>query len=151
MPIQETPEFEELALNQWKSKGGTLWILGSKTELPGDSTHTAAIIDTEFGGKTELLGGLIFIRPVTPLPTDQAAFMIYNSQASLIYAVSAIDPTGANPPNPNVDFKIQIEEGEAGVYKTLTSDEIQTQIAAPPFSISRKLVLIVPLYSSKRQ
>ena len=57
----------ESAVRKFFNKGGTFWLLGIKTRRPGDSTHTAAIIDTEFGGKTELLGGLIFIRPVTPL------------------------------------------------------------------------------------
>ena len=139
----------ESAVRKFFNKGGTFWLLGIKTEQPGDSTHTAAIIDTEFGGKTELLGGLIFIRPVTPLPADQAAFVINNSQVSLVYAVSAIDPRAAVPPDPNVDFNIQIEEVEAGVYKTLLSDQVQSQISAQPFSISRQPGLIVPLYTSK--
>jgi len=138
----------ESATRKFFNKGGRLWILGIKTEQPGAPPNTAAIIDTQHNGKTEVLGGLILISRTVPLPAPQSAFLMNNSQVSLIYAVSAIDPS-TNPTTSNIDFNIQVQEIEAGVTKSLLSTGIQTQIAAPPYSLSRKLGLIVPLYTSK--
>jgi len=141
----------ESATRKFFNKGGMLWILGIKTEQPGSPANTAAIIDARYGGKTEVLGGLILISPTAPLPATQSAFLINNSPVSLIYAVSAIDPKASptNPTTSNIDFNIQVQEIEAGVMKNLLSTGVQTQIAAPPYSLSRKLGLIVPLYTSK--
>jgi hypothetical protein len=140
----------ETPARKFFNKGGTLWLLGIKTELAGDATHVAAIIDTEFGGKTEVLGGLVFIRAAAPVPANQSAFVINNSQASLVYALSSVNSTSTSPTAPNIDFNLQVEEVQAGVVKTLSSDEVQADIAALPFSISRGPGLIMPLYSSKQ-
>ncbi|MCA1606987.1 MAG: glycoside hydrolase family 55 protein, partial [Acidobacteria bacterium] len=51
---------------QLKNNGATLWILGLKTE------NVASIIDTKAGGRTELLGGLLY--PVWAVPTSTSAF-----------------------------------------------------------------------------
>ena len=142
----------ESATRKLVNQGGVLWILGIKTEQPGAPPNTAAIIDTHLGGKTEVLGGLIFIRPTSPIPATQSAFLMNNAQVSLVYAVSAIDPNASdtNPTTGNMDFNIQVQDIEAGVVKNLLSTNIQNQIAASPYLLTRKLGLIVPLYRSKQ-
>jgi hypothetical protein len=64
-----------------RNNGANLWILGLKTEVP------SIVIETVGGGKTEVLGGLLY--PVQPVPTDVPAFISIDSQISLTYAVSA--------------------------------------------------------------
>jgi hypothetical protein len=89
--------------------GGTVWILGIKTERGSDAAHVAGVIDTEAGGRTELLGGLIY--PVIPqVPVNQAAFVVKDSHASFIYAVSVHNPISTDPTVPDGDFKTQVEE-----------------------------------------
>lgn len=62
---------------QWhlKNEGGQLWILGIKTEGPG------TVITTSNGGRTELLGGLIYSSGGARTQ-DQPALVIEDSQAS---------------------------------------------------------------------
>lgn len=62
---------------QWhlKNDGGSLWILGIKTEGPGP------VIVTRDGGKTELLGGLAYSSGGARTQ-DQPAFIVEDSQAS---------------------------------------------------------------------
>jgi len=141
----------ESVTRKFFNKGGTLWILGIKTEQPGRSNDSAAIIDTQLGGQTEVLGGLVFIRPVAPLPA-KPAFLMNNSQVSLVYAVSAIDPNASatTPTTTSMDFNVQVQEVEAGVSRSLFSADVQDQIAAQPFLLSRGLGLMMPLYTSKR-
>jgi hypothetical protein len=130
------------------NKGGTLWILGAKTERGGDGTNIAGIIDTENGGSTELLGGLIY--PVsTQVPVNEAAFVIGDSQVSLVYAVSVHNVLSPSPTTPDGDFKIQVEETQTGGTNTLLSTAIQSQTASPPYSITRGNGLVVPLYTNK--
>lgn len=132
------------------NNGGRLWILGVKTEQGGDGTNIAGIIDTENGGSTELLGGLIY--PVAAqIPVNEAAFVIGgDSQASLIYAVSVHNPLSSSPTTPDGDFKIQVEEQQPdGIISALLSTTIQSQIAAPPYSITRGSGLVMSLYSNK--
>jgi hypothetical protein len=63
------------------NNGGKLWILGFKTEKPGTA------IETINGGKTELLGGLLY--PASSrIPTDQPAFLSQESQISVVIAES---------------------------------------------------------------
>ena len=59
---------------------GTLWLLGLKTEQPG------TVINTTNGGKTELLGNLIY--PVETLPANSIAFKDTDASVSYIYSES---------------------------------------------------------------
>jgi len=107
------------------NRGGDLWILGLKTE--GASTNVV----TEQGGATELLGGLIY--PVRRVAPDIAGFVVKDSRASLIYAVSAYRG-GVD----NRNYVLQVEETQRGTTKALTSTSLP----------SRGLGTMVPLYRS---
>jgi len=124
------------------NSGGAVWILGLKTEKGGDSVNTAGIIDTELSGSTEVLGGLVY--PVTAtIPVNQAAFVVNDSKASFIYAVSVHNPISTDPSTPDGDFKAQIEEIRAGVVKNLTSATIAVQTPRGTRGV------MVPLYTNK--
>jgi hypothetical protein len=107
------------------NNGGNLWILGLKTEGTGTN------IETTKGGSTEVIGGLIY--PVWKTATETASFVVNDSRASLIYAVSSYKPAfmGTN-------FAIQVREIQHGTEKTLLSKELP----------ARGLGTMVPLYSS---
>jgi Pectate lyase superfamily protein/Viral BACON domain len=107
------------------NRGGSLWILGLKTEGTGTN------IETEQGGFTEVLGGLIY--PVWKAAEDSASFVVNDSRASFVYAVSNYKP-GANSAN----FRVQIEEHQHGVAKSLLTTSLP----------ARGLGTITPLYSS---
>jgi hypothetical protein len=107
------------------NKGGKLWVLGLKTEGTGTN------IETEKGGSTEVLGGLIY--PVWKAPADTASFVVKDSRASFIYAVSNYRPI-ANGGN----FAIQIKEVQGGIEKSLLSASLP----------SRGLGTMTALYSS---
>lgn len=82
------------------NRGGTLWILGLKTEQP------STVIRTSENGETELLGGLLY--PVRPVPAGTPAFVTATSgHQSLVYAVSAYVERSRN-------YGIQIREQESG-------------------------------------
>ncbi len=92
------------------NNGGNFWILGLKTEGKG------SVITTINGGRTELLGALIY--PVKQFETDewqQAAFINQESSQSLIYSIMAA--------NNNRNYLIQVEEIRDGEKKLfLTKD-----------------------------
>ena len=92
------------------NSGGTLWILGLKTELTGTN------IDTENQGQTELIGALIY--PVRPVPVDIPAFTISNSKASFSYVTS--DYSG-----PAGDYNIQVSETNSGTTQDLPSTDLR--------------------------
>jgi len=132
------------------NSGGTLWILGVKTERGGDGTNIAGIIDTENGGRTELLGGLIY--PVsTQIPVNEAAFVVDHSQVSLVYAVSVHNPLSSSPATPDGDFKIQIEDVQTDGTSTLLSTAVQSQTATQPYAITRGSGLVMPLYTANKR
>lgn len=58
--------------------GATLWVLGLKTE------YGQVNIETRNGGKTEVLGGVIYPAGVQP-PASRPAFIIHDATASLTY------------------------------------------------------------------
>jgi hypothetical protein len=93
------------------NKGGKLWILGLKTE--GIATN----IETEQGGATEVLGGLIY--PVWQTTADSVSFVVNDSRASFVYAVSNHRPAGSSG-----NFAIQIKETQGGVEKSLLSTSL---------------------------
>jgi hypothetical protein len=107
------------------NKGGKLWILGLKTEGTGTN------IETEQGGSTEVLGGLIY--PVWKTASDTASFVVTDSRASFICAVSSYKPaaTGTN-------FAIQVQETQHGVARSLFSTSLP----------ARGLGTMIPLYAS---
>lgn len=90
------------------NSGGSLWILGLKTEGIGTN------VDTTQGGSTEILGGLIY--PVWKTSADTASFVVTDSRASFIYAVSSYKPPAAG-----TDFAIQIRETHHGNSQSLPS------------------------------
>ena len=92
--------------------GGQLWILGLKTEGKG------TVIKTEDGGKTELLGTLIYpVEEFERSEQQQAAFINNESSHSLIYSVSV---HGAKR-----NYNVQIEETRKNETKKLYSDDVQ--------------------------
>jgi len=93
-----------------ENKGGTLWILGLKTEGKG------SVINTTKGGKTEVLGTLIYpVHDFTATEKKEAAFISNNSSQSLIYSVSAYGK--------NKNYDIQVEETRNGVKRQLLSKD----------------------------
>ncbi len=93
------------------NQGGTLWILGIKTEGKG------TVINTSAGGKTELLGTLIYpVQEFTNEDKQQAAFINNASSHSLIYSLSVYGP--------NNNYNIQVQETRDGVTRQLLSQDI---------------------------
>lgn len=92
-----------------QNNGGQLWLLGLKIE------RTGTVLETKGGGKTELLGGLLY--PVTAVPADQPAFVNLESSQSLIYASTAYGST-AN------DYTVHVRETRGGVTSQLLRSEI---------------------------
>ena len=82
--------------------GGTLWVLGYKTEGGG------TLLETKNGGKTELLGGLSY---TVGGIDDNPMFVIDRSQASLSFCEICF--TGK--PFPNI-----LRETQGGATKTMT-------------------------------
>lgn len=98
------------ARTQIENKGGTLWILGLKTEGKG------TVISTSAGGKTELLGTLIYpVQEFTEEEKKQAAFINNESSQSLIYSLSVYGS--------NRNYDIQIEETRDGTKRQLLSKD----------------------------
>lgn len=93
-----------------RNNGANLWILGLKTE--GAST----VIETNQGGSTEVLGGLLY--PVHTVPSNVPAFISNDSRQSLIYAVSASRSTDYN-------YQQQIQETKQGVTRVLTRNKLR--------------------------
>lgn len=104
------------------NSGGNLWILGLKTEGTGTN------VETEGGGATELLGGLMY--PVGQVAPDTPDFVVQDSRASFIYAVSAYAA--------NKNFTVQVAETQHGITKNLPTSSLP----------SRGLGTMVPLYRS---
>lgn len=63
------------------NNGGSLWILGLKTEDEG------TLVETKNGGKTEIIGGLMYPAGKN-IPKERPAFINDNSQLSLIIRTS---------------------------------------------------------------
>ena len=104
--------------------GGDLWVLGLKTEGTGTN------IETDQGGFTEVLGGLIY--PVWKPEPDTASFVVNDSHASFIFAVSNYKPAAGT------NFAIQVQETRHGEIRSLASASL------PP----RGFGTMMPLYTS---
>ncbi|MGB8065419.1 MAG: glycosyl hydrolase family 28-related protein [Candidatus Sulfotelmatobacter sp.] len=107
------------------NKGGKLWILGLKTEGTGTN------IETDTGGATEVLGGLVY--PVWRISPEIPAFSVKDSRASFVYAVS-----NYKQPAAGTNFLIQVQETQGGSTKSLPSASLP----------ARGLGTAIPLYSS---
>ena len=107
------------------NKGGELWILGLKTEGIGTN------VETDEGGSTEVLGGLIY--PVWKTPAESASFVANDSHVSFIYAVSNYKSAASGS-----DFTVQVKETQLGIVKSLLSTSLP----------ARGLGTIMALYSS---
>ena len=100
----------DAARTKIENKGGTLWILGLKTEGKG------SVINTTQSGKTEVLGTLIYpVQDFTAKEKQEAAFISNNSSQSLIYSVSAYSE--------NKNYDIQVEETRNGVKRQLLTKD----------------------------
>ncbi len=100
------------------NQGGSLWILGLKTEQAGTA------IDTGSGGQTELLGGLLY--PSIAVPSTDSAFRSTDAQISYMYTESVycpgcgyanqvIETRGATtvqlPSNPGLAYRVPLYVG----------------------------------------
>lgn len=91
------------------NNGGQLWVLGLKTE------HQGTIIETTNGGRTEVLGGLLY-----PLEFDSAsvpAFISEDSFVSLSYATVAYGSV-------DYDYKIQVRDIDSEFLKDLEKNDL---------------------------
>jgi hypothetical protein len=96
---------DEVSGTKVSNSGGTLWVLGLKTEGPG------TVIDTSQGGRTELLGGLIY--PATRVPENDVAFRSTEAQVSYMYAESVYCQ--------NCGYSTQVSETCSGETRQITS------------------------------
>jgi hypothetical protein len=85
------------------NNGGTLWLMGMKTERGG------TVVETKNGGRTEFLGTLLY--PSRAIAQDEPAFISRDSQVALIY--------GQNVYCPNCGYAIQVEETRNGQTRQL--------------------------------
>jgi hypothetical protein len=105
-----------------KNDGGSIWILGYKTEY-GNTVST-----TLNGGKTEILGGLFY--PAQGFKQANIPVLInQDSSVSVIYREIAFGPT----------YQIHIEETRDRQTKTLKRDQIgQGYMVAVPLYVGYK-------------
>jgi hypothetical protein len=122
----ENPDLEIL------NNGANLWILGLKTEIPSTNIVTKA------GGRTELLGGLLYpgigyewLEMPKGISPECPAFINHEASHSLIYAVTAHSD--------NANWQIQIKETRDGETKLLKKK-------AAPLRGSNPLATSMPLY-----
>ncbi|NJL34113.1 MAG: hypothetical protein HC893_09945 [Chloroflexaceae bacterium] len=95
------------------NNGGAAWVMGIKTEGAG------TVIDTRNGGRSELLGTLIY--PVVEFTDDKPqypAFVSTDSSMSLIYSLSVYGELR--------NYTVQIEETRNGETRRLMSSEVGT-------------------------
>jgi Pectate lyase superfamily protein len=92
------------------NNGGTLWIMGLKTE------GKATVINTMNGGKTELLGGLIYpVQQFTNQEKTRPAFISNNSSMSLIYSLRSYDQSR--------NYTIAVQETRNGITRNLLTKD----------------------------
>jgi hypothetical protein len=92
------------------NNGGTLWIMGLKTE------GKATVINTLNGGKTELLGGLIYpVQQFTQQEKTRPAFISSDSSTSLIYSLRSYSS--------NRNYTIAVQETRNGITRNLLTKD----------------------------
>jgi hypothetical protein len=104
------------------NNGGSLWILGLKTEKAG------TIIETTNRGTTEVLGGLIYPAS-TQVPTDEPAFVSNDSELSVVIGESQYNRGGR--------YQIMIQDTKDGVTRVLENRDLPRRTGGS----------MVPLYS----
>jgi hypothetical protein len=87
--------------------GGTLWILGMKTE----GRHT--VIDTRNGGRSEYLGGLLYPAEQLMEPGEIAFRLSGGAQASLLYSNIVFGTR---------NYDLQVREERSGVTRELATN-----------------------------
>ncbi|MFK7961556.1 MAG: glycosyl hydrolase family 28-related protein [Phycisphaerales bacterium] len=92
--------------------GADVWILGFKTEGP---TRT---IVTRGGGRTELLGGLVY--PVGTLPLETPMFAVEDAEFSAIIGESSYSGSS--------NHGIVVQESRGGEVRRLFDDELPTRV-----------------------
>jgi hypothetical protein len=91
--------------------GGTMWILGLKTE------GTTTVITATDQSKTELLGTLLYpARTFTAEEKTKPAFVAVDSDISLIYSLSSYAPGSM--------YDFQIQQTVNGVTKTVATTDL---------------------------
>jgi Ca2+-binding RTX toxin-like protein len=111
------------------NNGSDFWILGIKTEKEG------SIIETKNGGRTEILGGLIY--PAgggDRIPSDRPAFINNNSHLSIAGVGESKYVDGS--------YKILVKETRNGETKNFMNDSTL---------IRRDRGFVIPLYSGSAQ
>lgn len=101
---------DEVAQTKITNDGGSLWILGLKTEQPD------TVINTTAGGSTELLGALIY--PATTTSSSNIGFSSTDSNVSYIYD-QLVYCTGCG-------YAIQVQETRSGVTRQIISSDSAT-------------------------
>jgi hypothetical protein len=96
------------------NNGGTLWILGLKTERGG------TLVDTKGGGKTELLGGLAYTTTGGPGGT-QSAPMFINNESSISITLGEVNFGAPN-------YSTYVREIRSGVTRDLANSRLQNYI-----------------------
>ncbi len=90
------------------NNGGNLWILGLKTEKVG------TVVETNAGGKTEILGGLLY--PVQRVPAEQPAFVNHESSLSVSIGESCYAT--------DFNYKVIVKATQNGMTKTLLNQSV---------------------------
>ena len=96
----------EIGTTRVANLGGSVWIMGIKTERAGN------VIDTGTGGQTELLGGLLY--PARSVPTTDVAFRSTDARVSYIYKESVYCG--------GCGYTIQVQQTNAGQTTQINSD-----------------------------
>jgi hypothetical protein len=96
---------DEISGTKITNQGGSLWILGLKTEQAG------TVINTGTNGQTELLGALIY--PAVAVPTTNVAFSSTDAQTSYMYKESVYCA--------GCGYSIQVQETRSGVTRQITT------------------------------
>jgi hypothetical protein len=103
------------------NQGGSVWVLGLKTE------GTGTVVDSSQGGQSEILGSLIY--PATAVSPTDIAFRSSNANASYLYSESVYcascgysiqiqetcsSKTAQVTSNPSTGFRMPLFEGSGG-------------------------------------
>jgi hypothetical protein len=99
------------------NQGGTVWVLGLKTEGHG------TVVDTAQGGQSEILGSLIY--PATGVPPTDIGFRSTNANVSYLYSES-VYCSGCG-------YTIQIQETCSGKTSQVTSSNPSISFRMPLF------------------
>lgn len=112
---QLNPESRHVPATKVLNKGGNLWILGIKVE------GTGTVMETNNGGKTEILGNLLYPgKDFSEQVKQQPAFINRESSMSLIYSYSFYTE--------NQNYSTQIEETRNEETKSFSTEEMPGRV-----------------------